>query len=678
MLKKGNIFNLETISPFFYFKNVHAYLRDAKRNMVREFNAYIANVDVSSFSNGEEDFVNITFMAYPLPWFMQETNNYLVYVNKTTQDIIKDVFTDFCKNSFITEPYSPVFVVKPKKTTLRTNCVQNGESNWDFILRLLDEEDWNYTFVHKDKKCEFHIFDNIETPKMLIPKSGEKLLNLDLLDDYSLVNTSTNDQMIMKKEYLTNLGYQNNGATQPVDAIESDFRQHAKLIKKDETKPKVTPIRPSPVKLKWTCGFEGGKKYAEAGDTNKNTNEKAEKLEAKYSVNYYLAFGKTNSLKAYLGSTINAKYSLDAKKLQSTTIKNLTNYRVQNLSFSFFMSPFIHDKTCLFYTDLILHPADTQYGIEQEYIRNFIDGTTHGKVVADDKKIYLDEKFYIKIALPWQYDGMPVKSKFIYARYMSPWASQNYGMFVTPRHDDEVLIAFENGDPDLPIVLGSLYNPKKKYPVDFKSKKHVLTIYDQPSENKKNNFFEMDHKKATVNIAAAEHMKIRSFGDHLTQSKLKMEMITYKNMLSKSKEEMEFKTEKNMLHEAKEQMELTTDKFYCLTAKEQIELLSEKHFLLSTKEASEIVAEKFITLIADENIEFKTKKNLLQNAKENIEITADKVLNLKSYEELNIVANQKLTINVGSVKITIEESGNVSIDAKEIKLKGATKSIVIK
>ncbi|WP_397601234.1 hypothetical protein [Silvanigrella sp.] len=119
MLKKGNIFNLETISPFFYFKNVHAYLRDAKRNMVREFNAYIANVDVSSFSNGEEDFVNITFMAYPLPWFMQETNNYLVYVNKTIQDIIKDVFTDFCKNSFITEPYSPVFVVKPKKNNFK-------------------------------------------------------------------------------------------------------------------------------------------------------------------------------------------------------------------------------------------------------------------------------------------------------------------------------------------------------------------------------------------------------------------------------------------------------------------------------------------------------------------------------------------------------------------------------
>ena len=66
----------------------------------------------------------------------------------------------------------------------------------------------------------------------------------------------------------------------------------------------------------------------------------------------------------------------------------------------------------------------------------------------------------------------------------------------------------------------------------------------------------MDHKKATVNLAAAQHMKIRSFGDHLTQSKWKMEMITTKNMLSKSKEQMEFKADKNMLHEAKEHMEV--------------------------------------------------------------------------------------------------------------------------
>jgi uncharacterized protein involved in type VI secretion and phage assembly len=565
-------------------------------------------------------------------------------------------------------------LLNQKKTTLRTNCVQNGESNWDFILRLLDEEDWNYTFVHKNKKCEFHIFDNIETPKMLIPKSGEKLLNLDLLDDYSLVNTSTNDQMIMKKEYLTNLGYQNNVATQPVDAIESDFRQHTKLIKKDETKPKVTPIRPSPVKLKWTCGFEGGKKYAEAGDTNKNTNEKAEKLEAKYSVNYYLAFGKTNSLKAYLGSTINAKYSLDAKKLQSTTIKNLTNYRVQDLSFSFFMSPFIHDKTCLFYTDLILHPADTQYGIEQEYIRNFIDGTTHGKVVADDKKIYLDEKFYIKIALPWQYDGMPVKSKFIYARYMSPWASQNYGMFVTPRHDDEVLIAFENGDPDLPIVLGSLYNPKKKYPVDFKSKKHVLTIYDQPSEN---NYFEMDHKKATVNIAAAEHMKIRSFGDHLTQSKLKMEMITYKNMLSKSKEQMEFKTEKNMLLDAKEKIEVITEKNYHLQAKERVEIFSDKHYLLETKDQTEIKANKHISTTSLEHTEIKADKYISISCLENMELTTDKNFKLSAKEDILIESEKNIIIKAGESQIILDKSGNIIIKGKEIKIQGQTKVNVI-
>jgi len=342
-----------------------------------------------------------------------------------------------------------------------------------------------------------------------------------------------------------------------------------------------------------------------------------------------------------------------------------------------YISPFIHDKTSLFYTDLILHPADTQYGIEQEYTRNFIDGTTHGKVIADDKKIYLDEKFYIKIALPWQYDGMPVKSKFIYARYMSPWASQNYGMFVTPRHDDEVLIAFENGDPDLPIVLGSLYNPKKKYPVDFKSKKHVLTIYDQPSENKKNNFFEMDHKKATVNIAAAEHMKIRSFGDHLTQSKLKMEMITYKNMLSKSKEEMEFKTEKNMLLDAKEKIEVITEKNYHLQAKERVEIFSDKHYLLETKDQTEIKANKHISTTSLEHTEIKADKYISISCLENMELTTDKNFKLSAKEDILIESEKNIIIKAGESQIILDKSGNIIIKGKEIKIQGQTKVNVI-
>lgn len=209
-----------------------------------------------------------------------------------------------------------------------------------------------------------------------------------------------------------------------------------------------------------------------------------------------------------------------------------------------------------------MHPNDIKFKSKHIYKRHYVDGTLTAKVYGKEKELNIDDDYFIKILLPWQYDNFTDKSEFIYARYMSPWANNKYGVCAIPRGIEEVLVVFEDGDPDLPIVIDGVYNEKRAAPIDIKKKKHVFAIYDQPSENKKNNFFEMDHITATVNLAAAQHMKIRSFGDLLTQSRSTMTKITGKNMLSKSKEQMEFKADKNMPHEAKEHMEVLTDKYY--------------------------------------------------------------------------------------------------------------------
>lgn len=673
-IKKGHHVDLENFPTFFYCLQIHAEFRDSKHKTIKEFNGIISNASAHIYGQANERMIRISFTAHPVAWFMQETNHYQAFINKPADKIIEEVVQKFCNETKIGVNFKPKFILRKEKDLTRINCVQNGESDWDFILRLIDEEDWNFVFVQDKNKAEMHIYDNNDSPTKLIPKGINPFLKLEIIDSLENISQGTNDQLLMKKEYISNIEYVKTNISTATEVTDSDYRAHGKTLKAKHKTPSTGKIKKA-VQFRWHLHNEGSKKYVSVGDSSKNPKVRAKKYEEKFSKNIYLLNAITNSVKVHLGSIITAVYPMQTNSFKTILNNKITNFRVQEVNFAFHNTTSATGSFSEFHTSLVMNPRDSRFNIEHTYERNYIDGTTHAKVVADDKKIYLDKDFFIKISLPWQYNE---KNNFIYARYMSPWASQKYGMFVTPRHDDEVIVTFEDGDPDLPLVIGSVYNPKKNYPVDFKTKKHVLTIYDQPSENKKNNFFEMDHKKASVNLAAAQHMKIRSFGDHLTQSKWKMEMITAKNMLSKSKEQMEFKAEKNMLHEAKEHMEVLTEKYYNLQAKEHVEFHTDKYFMVEAKDHVDIKADKHMTITSKEDMMTSTDKMFKLTSKEDMTISTDKKFTLNAKEDLVIKSDKTITIEVGQSKIILDKSGTISIVGKQIKLQGATDALSIK
>ena len=65
-----------------------------------------------------------------------------------------------------------------------------------------------------------------------------------------------------------------------------------------------------------------------------------------------------------------------------------------------------------------------------------------------------------KTSLPWMADQ--VESDW--ARVVTPMAGAGRGIYFLPEVNDEVLVAFEHGNPDTPYVLGGLWNGKDKPP----------------------------------------------------------------------------------------------------------------------------------------------------------------------------------------------------------------------
>jgi len=65
----------------------------------------------------------------------------------------------------------------------------------------------------------------------------------------------------------------------------------------------------------------------------------------------------------------------------------------------------------------------------------------------------------IRVQYYWQEQGQTC-----WIRHLTPYAGANRGLFFRPEVGDEVLIAFEEGDPERPLILGSAWNMSDAIP----------------------------------------------------------------------------------------------------------------------------------------------------------------------------------------------------------------------
>ncbi len=87
------------------------------------------------------------------------------------------------------------------------------------------------------------------------------------------------------------------------------------------------------------------------------------------------------------------------------------------------------------------------------------------------EEIYTDEYGRIKVQFHWDRDGQNDEKTTCFIRVVQPVSGQGWGAFQIPRIGQEVVVQFEEGNPDRPIVTGMLYNEAKKHPFEFPANK---------------------------------------------------------------------------------------------------------------------------------------------------------------------------------------------------------------
>src|SRR5262249_9190410 len=94
-----------------------------------------------------------------------------------------------------------------------------------------------------------------------------------------------------------------------------------------------------------------------------------------------------------------------------------------------------------------------------------VEGTQTAVVVGPSgQEIFTDKYSRVKVQFHWDRKGTNDANSSCWVRVATLWAGKQWGMIHIPRIGQEVIVDFLEGDPDQPIIVGSVYNANNMPP----------------------------------------------------------------------------------------------------------------------------------------------------------------------------------------------------------------------
>jgi type VI secretion system secreted protein VgrG len=148
-----------------------------------------------------------------------------------------------------------------------------------------------------------------------------------------------------------------------------------------------------------------------------------------------------------------------------------------------------------------------------------VQGTQTAVVVGPaGEEIFTDKYGRVKVQFHWDRKGKNDANSSCWIRVGTVWAGKQWGTIHIPRIDQEVIVDFLEGDPDQPIIIGTVYNAKEMPPYKLPDEKTKSTIKTRSSlkgsaENYNEIRFEDKKGKEQIFINAEKDMDTRVEND---------------------------------------------------------------------------------------------------------------------------------------------------------------------
>lgn len=354
------------------------------------------------------------------PWLkiLTHTSDYKAFQNKNVVEILDEVLDEY--------PW-PVEKRLVENYPTRAWQVQYGETDFDFVQRLMQEWGIYWWFEHSENSHTLVLADAInvhkacaDSPLVCYYQKGLKL-------DKEFIHTITANESLRSGQWVLN---------------DFDFMKPRSLLKSTVANPRETGLAEYE-HYEWP-GDYFTKSEGEMLTRIRMEEQRSPGSRVQGSGNIRtLMTGFTFTLENYPTAEVNREYLL----VQTTLfIQDNAQHSGQEQHFSYS-------------TSFELHPTSEVYRPQRTLSKPHTKGPQSAIVTGPaGQEIWTDKYGRVKVQFGWDRYGKNDENSSCWIRVSYPWAGKGFGMIQIPRIGQEVLVDFKNGDPDLPIIVGRTYN----------------------------------------------------------------------------------------------------------------------------------------------------------------------------------------------------------------------------
>jgi type VI secretion system secreted protein VgrG len=414
----------------------------------RYFSGMVARIGET---DRDEERVHLRIRLVPRVWRLTRLRRSRVFQQQTVPAILQDVFAGLDVAFETTARYHP-----------RNYCVQYRETDFDFASRLMEEEGIRYCFRHGTDGHQMVLRDqtlhhpDIPSPARLNfdPVVGGTRREAGIID-WESGRDITSEEWTLRDDHFQLAGQKLTGAATVADELRCG-QQSARL---------------KGVFSRGLAHDEGSGGFARHFDAvGPDRSDRPEELQLireaarataqrrahEEATQAFAISGRSHVSHLLPGHAFElVRHPPDDGRYYLTRVEHEATQSAPR-SGSDLVFQYENRFECL--------PWGLPYHPVRRTPKPIIAGTQTAVVVGPKSaEVHLDRLGRVKVRFPWH--GASDVSCWL--RVAQAWAGPSYGTFFWPRVGHEVVVAFEEGDPDRPLVVGSVFNASNMPPFEL-------------------------------------------------------------------------------------------------------------------------------------------------------------------------------------------------------------------